>query len=226
MELIDLKAEIRKEKGKGAGRALRRNQRVPGIVYGSKTDPVMISVSMPDLDKVVRENGFSGVFLSLSVEGDNKKSRSVMLRETQMDIFATAYFHVDFHEIDMDTEVTVNVAVEPVGEPKGVSEGDGMLQIIRRELEVVCKPADMPESIEVDVTDLDVGDSVHVSEIRVGENIEIPYEVDFTVLTVSMPTYEAEEEEEELLEEGEELGEEGEEAAADAGEAEDESPAE
>ncbi len=219
LELIDLKAKKRNEKGKSEVRSLRKQKSVPGIVYGPKMDPLMLSVDMPDLDKIVRENGYSGVFLKLSVDGDSKKARTVMLKEVQMDTFAIDYFHVDFQEIDMDTELTVTVPVETVGECKGVTEEGGFLQVVRRELDVICKPSDTPDVIEIDISGLEIGDSVHVDEIDLGENVQIPFETNFTVLTVVPP--EAEEpEEEEGLEEGEEAeaGEETEAAETDGAE--------
>lgn len=213
LDLIDLKAKARKEKGKSAVRSLRKQKNVPGIVYGPKMDPLMLSVDMFDLDKVVRENGYSGVFLKLAVDGDSKRARTVMLREVQMDTFALNYFHVDFQEIDMDTELTVTVPVEAVGECKAVKDEGAFLQLIRRELDVICKPSDTPEVIEIDISGLELGDSVHVEELDLGENIQIPFETNFTVLTVVPPDTEEEEEEEEL-EEGEAAEEGGEEAEA------------
>jgi large subunit ribosomal protein L25 len=200
LELIDLKAELRNETGKGVARALRRNERIPAIVYGAKIDPVMLSVESTEFDKVVRDTGFQGVFLNLNVDGEDKKSRTVVLKDVQMDVFHKEYLHIDFHEIDMENKVTVSVQVITTGTAKGVKEGGGVLQIIRRELDVVCKPVDVPDAITVDVSALDIGDAVHVSEIDLDENIEIPHEVDFTVITLVPPTAEeAVEEDEDLL---------------------------
>lgn len=209
MELIDLKAKVRQETGKGMARALRRDERVPAIVYGSKVDPVMLSIGTVEFDKIVRDNGVQGVFLKLAVDGETKKTRTVMLKEIQMDVFQKEYLHVDFHEIDMETKVSVEVPVRIAGDAKGIIEG-GVLQIIRRELVVFCKPVDVPEYISIDVSDMEIGDSVHVEEIVIDEKVEIPHEVDFTVLTLVPPTAEeVEEEDEELLDEEAVEGEEG-----------------
>ena len=202
MELIDLKAELRQEIGKGVARSLRRNEKVPAIVYGAKVDPVMLSVGAPEFDKIVRDNGLQGVFLRLNVGGESKKTRTVMLKEVQMDVFQKEYLHIDFHEIDMDEKVTVSVPVVAVGDAKGVKEGGGVLQIIRRELDVICKPADVPEEISIDVSAMEIGDAVHVEEITLDGEIEIPHEVDFTVITLVPPTAEEQvEEDEDLLDE-------------------------
>jgi large subunit ribosomal protein L25 len=120
----------------------------------------------------------------------------------------------------MDQKISVMVPVTTTGVSKGVEEG-GILQIIRRELEVYCLPANIPEQIEIDITELDMGDSVHVSEVALPQSVEIPYEVDFTILTVVSPKMEEPEEElleeEEGLEEGEK-SEEGADEKADSGE--------
>ena len=214
LELIDLKAELRQDTGKGPANALRLNERVPAIVYGSKTDTVMLSLNTPEFDKIVRDNGVQGVFFKLVVAGDSKKSRTVMLKEVQMDVFQKEYLHIDLHEIDMDAKVSVAVPVRVVGDARGVIEG-GVLQLIRRELVVFCKPIDVPDDITVDVSALEIGDSVHVEEIDLDENVEIPHDVDFTVLTLVPPTAEEiEEEDEDLLDEELAEGEEGEEGDA------------
>lgn len=208
MELIKLEAKQRETSGKGAARRLRQNKAIPGIVYGPKSDPVMLSLDAIEFDKIIRENGSTGLFFNLQIEGNKGKSKTVMLKEMQMDTFGLNYLHIDLHEIDMDTKVTVSIPVEIVGKSIGVEEG-GVVQTIRRELDVVCKPADTPESIQIDISDLGIGDSVHVEEIDLGDNVEIPYDVDFTVITIGAPTEEEEEieEDEDLLEEGEVEGE-------------------
>lgn len=202
MELIELNAKVRKETGKGAARKLRNENQIPAIVYGAKTENQMLSLVTSSFDKIVREHGTTGLFFNLKVEGESGEDRIVMLKDYQMDTFSINYTHLDFLEVDMDTKVHVMVPVETVGESKGVKEG-GILQVIRRELEVICKPADTPESIKIDITELEISDSVHVEDIDLGEAIEIPHEVNFTVVTLVAPTVEEVEEEEEELEEGE-----------------------
>jgi large subunit ribosomal protein L25 len=218
LELIKLKAKQIETSVKVAARRLMQNKAIPGIVYGPESEPVMLSLDAIEFDKIIRENGSTGLFFNLEIEGG--KSKTVMLKEMQMDTFSLNYLHIDLHEIDMDTKVTVSIPVEAVGESKGVEEG-GVLQMIRRELDVVCKPADTPDSIQIDISDLGIGDSVHVEEIDLGDNVEIPFDVDFTVIAIGAPTEEEEEieEDEDLLEEGEVEGETGEEGT-DAGKAE------
>lgn len=205
MELIKLHATKRSTRGKGAARKMRSKKNIPAIIYGPKIDPMMLCLETSEFDKIIRDKGTSGLFLNLKIQGEEEvKSKVVMLKDLQMDTFGIEYLHVDFHQIDMDTLVTVSVPIVPVGISKGVKDGGGMLQIIRRELEVVCKPADTPESIEIDVADLDIGDAFHVEEIDLGEAVEIPHDVNFTVITIVPPDAGEEEEEmaeDELLEE-------------------------
>ncbi len=184
MELIELNAKTREGKGKGAARKLRAANAIPAIVYGAKVDPVKLSVDIPTFDKIIRDNGSSGLFFDLAIEGGEKKM--VMLKEIQMDPFGLKYLHVDFHEIDMDHKVSVSVPVETEGVAAGVKEG-GMLQIIRRELDVLCKPKDTPESVTIDISSLEIGDSIHVADIDMGDAIEIPHDVNFTVVTIVPP---------------------------------------
>ncbi len=207
MELLELNAKTRETTGKGAARKLRQASRIPAVVYGAKTEAAKLSLDTISFGKIIRDHGTTGLFFKLKVDGGSGEERIVMLKDLQMDTFSLNYLHVDLHEIDMDTKVSVTVPVEAIGESKGVKEG-GLLQIIRRELEVLCKPADTPDSVQVDITDLEVGDAVHVEDIDLGDAVEIPHEVNFTVITIVAPSVEE-------VEEGEEEDEELEEAAAD-----------
>ena len=131
-----------------------------------------------------------------------------MIKELQTTPVSRDYLHIDFYEVAMDRKIRVNVPVIPLGNAKGVEEG-GILQVVRRDLEVLCLPTNIPEAFEIDISDLEIGDSIHVEDIPHDEDVEIPTEVNFTVITVSSPKIEEVEEPEEL-EEGEEVeGEEG-----------------
>ncbi|WP_035235578.1 50S ribosomal protein L25/general stress protein Ctc [Desulfobacter vibrioformis] len=184
MELIELSVAKRESTGKGAARRLRADKAIPGIVYGAKIEPVKVSIDVNTFDKVIRDNGTTGLFFDLKIQGET--SRMVMLKDIQMDPFGLRYLHIDFHEIDMDAKVSIVVPVETEGVCAGVKEG-GMLQIIRRELEVLCKPKDTPESVKLDISKLEIGDSIHVADIDLGTEIEIPFDNNFTVVTIVPP---------------------------------------
>lgn len=203
MELIELNAKVREGKGKGAARKLRAADAIPAIVYGVKKDPVKLAVDTAIFDKIVRDHGTTGLFFDLTIEGGEEKM--VMLKDIQMDAFGLKYLHLDFHEIDMDAKVSVTVPVETEGVAAGAKEG-GLLQIIRRELDILCKPKYTPESIVLDISELNIGDAIHVEDLDLGEAIEIPHEVNFTIATVVPPATSSDD--------GVEEEEEGEEAAA------------
>ncbi len=189
MELIKLNAKLRETTGKGAARALRRNNAIPAVIYGAKTDGMILSIDTSEFDKIIRDNGTAGLFFDLKIEGDSGKMKIAQLKELQMDTFGLNYNHLDLLEIDLDTQVSVMVPVEAVGKSIGVHEG-GLLQIIRRDLEVLCKPGDTPETIQIDITALGIGDAVHVEDIDLGDAIEIPHDVNFTVITIVAPSAE------------------------------------
>lgn len=203
MELLELNAKTRETTGKGPARQLRKNNAFPAIVYGAKTESAQLSIDTAIFTKIIRDHGTTGLFFNLKVDGGSGVERIVMLKDLQMDTFGLNYLHADLQEIDMDTMVTVTVPVEAIGVSKGVKEG-GLLQLIRRELDVLCKPADTPDSVQIDITDLDIGDAVHVEDIDLGEAVKIPHEVNFTVITIVAPSVdETTDEEDEELEAGE-----------------------
>jgi large subunit ribosomal protein L25 len=161
----------------------------------------MLSLDTVEFVKIIRDHGNTGLFFNLKIEGGIEKA--VMLKAMQMDAFSLNYIHVDLHEVDMDHTVTVSVPVETSGVCPGVKNEGGMIQIIRRELDVICKPTDMPESIVLDISELNIGDSIHVEDIKLGDAVEIPHEVNFTVITIVPPATDMDdvsEEDEDLLE--------------------------
>lgn len=211
MEQIDLKAQIRKTVGNGPARTLRREGKVPAVLYGPKTEPVLLSIDSKDFEQILKNASVGSVLLNLQIQNGKTFTRSAMIKELQTHPVSGSFLHVDFYEIDMQKKITAKVQVVAKGHSVGVEVG-GLLQYVRRELEVLCLPTAIPEAIEVDITDLDIGDSIHVEDISLSGDVEIPADSNFTVVTVLAPKVEEEPVEEEELEEGEELAE-GEEAA-------------
>jgi large subunit ribosomal protein L25 len=207
LEQIDLKAQVRKKTGKGPARTLRREGRMPAVLYGNKTDSILLSIEIREFEKVVKNANIGSLLLNLQIQNGKTFTRPAMIRELQTNPATGAFLHVDFFEIDMQNKITVSVPVITRGKSVGVEEG-GLLQIVRRELELFCLPTAIPEAIEVDITDLAIGDSIHVEEIALPADVELSDETDFTVVTVLAPAIEEEVVEEEELEEGEEAAEE------------------
>jgi large subunit ribosomal protein L25 len=205
---IELKAETRTTTGNSPARALRRAGRIPAILYGSGTESLMLSVDTTEMENIIKEGNVGQSIFDLAVDG-GKKARAAMIKELQTDPVSQDILHIDFYEVDMARKVKVMVPVITTGKSVGVELG-GMLQIIRRELEVLCLPNAIPQEITIDITDMDIGSSVHVEDITLEGDVEIAHDVNFTVLTVLSPK---KAEEEEVEEEEEELAE-GEEAEA------------
>lgn len=207
MEQIELKANVRKTTGNGPARVLRREGRIPAVLYGPGKEPVLLSISTGDFEEVLKRGNVGQVLLNLIIQNGKAVSKSVIIKELQTHPVSQDFIHIDFYEIDMKRKIKANVPVVTKGKSKGVEIG-GVIQIIRHELEVLCFPGEIPEEIVIDITDLDMGDSVHVEEIPLEGDMEIQADVNYTVLTVLSPKVEEEEVEEEEVEEGEE-GEEG-----------------
>lgn len=214
MEVLELNAVSRTDSGKGQARTLRREGRLPAVLYGPNTDPVMLSIDLSELEDITKGGSAGQAILSISVKGE-KKPRTAMIKDLQVSPLSRDYLHIDFYEVDMQKKINVMVPVTTTGKCIGLEMG-GMIQLIRRELEVLCLPGNIPEHIEIDITELNIGDSVHVEDVQLEGDIEIPHDVDFTILTILSGKMKEEEVEEEELEEGEEGVEEGEEAEAEA----------
>ena len=201
MEQINLNARIRKVTGNSPARSLRREGRIPAVLYGPKTKPILLSVDSKEFEQVVKKSTIGSVLLNLMIQNGNTESRPAMVKELQTHPVTQRFLHVDFYEVDMQRKIKVMVPVVVRGKAKGVEEG-GLLQISRREIEVLCLPTEIPESFEVDVTDLDIGDAIHLEDIQAVGNIEIVAEANVTVVSVLAPKVEVEAVEE--IAEGEE----------------------
>ena len=196
MDLIELKTKIRTTTGNGPARRLRMSGQIPAVLYGPKTEPVLLSVNKSDLELLFKKGGIGQVVLNLVIQKNGETlTMPAMIKELQTHPVSRNFIHIDFYEVKMDQKITAKIPVVTIGMAKGAELG-GMLQIIRRELEVECLPLEVPESIEIDISDLDIGDSVHVRDIRIEGGIEFLEEDDYTVVTVLSPKMEEEEGEE------------------------------
>jgi large subunit ribosomal protein L25 len=218
LEQFELNATVRKTTGNSPARQLRRGGQMPAVLYGPQTEPILLSVNIKELEMILKKGNIGSLILNLVIQNGKKITKPAMIKEFQSHPVSGNFLHVDFYEIDMQRKINVMIPVVTQGQSVGVELG-GLLQIVRREIEVLCMPGDIPEAIEIDITDLNIGDSVHVEEIPLGDNIEIPADVNFTVLTIISPKVEEVEEEEEELE-GEEAVAEGEEGEASGSEEE------
>jgi large subunit ribosomal protein L25 len=172
MSAIEVVAFPRSAQGTGASRRLRRSGKVPGIIYGGAVPPMAIELDHNALYQHLRLEAFHASILSMAVSG---KKEQVLLRDVQMHPFRAEILHVDFQRVAQDQEIHVNVPLHFVNEEvaPGVKLSGGIVSHIMNDLEVVCLPKNLPAFIEVDLAHLTVGDSVHVSEIKLPAGVEL-----------------------------------------------------
>jgi large subunit ribosomal protein L25 len=197
LDFLNIRANQRTTRGNGPARVLRREGRIPAILYGPDNEPISIAVNTHELETLLKSSRSGQVFVKLSIDGVGE--RKAILKELQRHPVSGHFIHADFYEVAMDRKIRAMVPVVTRGKSKGVETG-GMLQIIRRELEVLCLPDDIPETFEIDITELDMGESIHVEDLPLEGDVEIPHEVNFTILTILSGRMA----EEEVAEEGEE----------------------
>ena len=202
-EIQGIAAERRERAGKGPARAERRAGRVPAVIYGSKKDPEMITLELRELDKELNTGSFMATVYEIKIDGGNER---VLPRDVHFDPVSDRAIHVDFLRVSASTAVTVQVPVVFLNEEEcpGIKRG-GLLNVVRHEIEMSCRADAIPPQIEVDLTGLDIGDSVHISMITLPDGVAPTItDRDFTIATVAAPTVVQEEEEGEEIE-GEEL---------------------
>ena len=209
MAYYDLAARVREQKGKEAAKKLRKDNKIPAIFYGPNTDSLMLTVDSAVLRTIMNKTAGENIVLRLQIESDKgTDTKMVILKELITDPIKDTYIHVDFHEISMDKKLTVSVPLRLINTPIGVANG-GILQHVRREITISCLPDKLVDFIEVDVSKLDIGDSLRFRDIVLPEGITSDEEEKLTVAVVVPPSISAVEE---VVEKKEEEAEEGEEA--------------
>lgn len=201
LELLNIKAKLRESTGNSPARALRRMGEVPAVIYGPGKDTVLLSVSNKDLEDILKKGNIKQALLNIEIQNGSSHARTAMIKELQTHPLSRKLLHVDFYEISMDRKIKVKIPVVTKGIAKGIDSG-GMLQVIKREIEVLCLPVGIPESIEVDITELDIGDSIHVKDLVLPQEVEFPDDINYTVVTVLSTKSEekaVEEEEDEVV---------------------------
>ena len=206
MENLDISAELRQKGNGGAASRLRAESVVPAILYGHKVkENVVLSLKMMEVEKALGRSQGGNALINLKVEGGT--SRVVMFKDIQRHPVTENLQHIDFLEIVMDEKVTVDIPVHLTGKCEGVTLG-GILEQPARTIKVECLPGDIPASIEIDITTIQVGGSVHVKEVTLPSGVEAMDAPEHTLVLVTQPKEEKVEEVEEV-EEGAEGAEEG-----------------
>ncbi|OEU62333.1 MAG: 50S ribosomal protein L25 [Desulfuromonadales bacterium C00003094] len=198
MAQTELMVNSREALGKGSARSLRREGLVPAVVYGKSFEPCALSVDPKALKKSISTE--AGLNTLITLKGDGSfNGQVVILKDMQVDPVVGTMLHADFQVIDLSAKVSVMVPIHPVGKSAGEKEG-GNMSIIRHEIEVECLPSAIPASIDIDVTEMQIGDVVHVEDLQLGEGVESAHDANFTILTVVGRMAEDEAEGEELEE--------------------------
>lgn len=210
MATIKLDSKVRTQTGKGASRKLRSAGRLPAIFYGPEADPIMLSMDYLQLKKTLKGRSAENIIFDLRIDSNGRRqSKKVMIKEVQRDPVTRDYLHIDFYEISMGKEIEADIPIQLINTPIGVTKG-GLLEHIRRELSVSCLPKDLVDKIDIDVTGLDIGESLHIKDIALPSGLKLTEDEDRTIATVVAPTItvEAEEVEAEEVEEteSEEIG--------------------
>jgi large subunit ribosomal protein L25 len=184
MPEIVVAAQSRTEIGKNSNRRLRMKGLIPGIVYGDKKKALQVSVSPKELGAILRSASGENTLFDLDLDGARRK---VIVKEYQVEPIKNKLLHADFYEVALDKELEVKVHIELVGTAVGVKRDGGVLEFVTRELEVSCLPTDIPEKVVVDVSELELGKHLRVSDLKVPEKVKVLTDAGLVVVHVVVP---------------------------------------
>ena len=193
MKTVPLSAYPRSLAGRGGAKKLRDGGRVPGIIYGGKGKAQNVELKSKDLENLIKHSVSENILLDLAIEGDAKKTRLALLKEVQHHPLKSQILHVDLHEVAADEKVTVMVPVETVGEAAGVKTGGGVLEHVLFKIRIRALPKDLPEVMEVDVSHLEIGQTIHLGDIKAPPGVEVLGDKKVSIISVAEPITEAQE---------------------------------
>jgi large subunit ribosomal protein L25 len=198
MEKPVLKAEIREGTGKELARKLRVNGFIPAIFYGPRSKSIPLVIDAKEFAQTLQTEAGENVLIELNIlKGDKADRKVVMVKDVQIDPLQRTALHADLYEVAMDEMVTVEIPIHLTGKPEGTKMG-GILEQIRRVIQIQSLPGDIPKGIDVDVSSLKIGDSIHIQDIKV-EKVKIIADTNFTIATVVPPVVEEEKVVEEVV---------------------------
>lgn len=184
MKEISIAANSRQTIGKGPARQARLEGKIPAVVYGPETTPLSVYVAEREFRAAMKAAAGSSSIFTLNIDG---KPNKVLVREIQRDPVSSRMLHVDFHAISMTKPINLSIPVHIIGVSKGVKSEGGIQNLVLRELEISCLPTNIPDYVSVDVTELGIGDSIHVRDLSI-PNVTVLEDKDSTVVTISAPT--------------------------------------
>jgi large subunit ribosomal protein L25 len=187
MAMHALKGARRSAVGKGVARKLRQLGSIPAVYYGRGEEPIVLTVGLKELEEVIVKAEGSNVIVDLKVDGDGVGDRKALIREIQRDPVGGHILHLDLQHISLTERITVEVPIVLTGIPTGVKDGGGILEHLLRDVEVECLPTDIPSRLEIDVSALNIGDSLHVSDLK-ADKVTILTEGERPIAAVVPPT--------------------------------------
>ncbi len=194
MKSVPLNAFPRTATGRGEVKKLReQNSRVPAVIYGRNVQPQNLELNRVEIDNLIHHSASENVLVDLAVKDDARAKRLALVQDVQHHALRGDILHVDLHEVAENEMVTILVPVEPTGEAVGVKTGGGVLEHVLFKIKCRALPKDLPEVIHVDVTALEIGKSIHLSEITAPTGVEFLGEKKAVVFSVAAPVSEAEE---------------------------------
>jgi large subunit ribosomal protein L25 len=188
---VKLRAEPRTNVGRSAVRKLKAHGIIPAIIYGGKDKPQPLQVTARDINALMSHASGENVLVELEIAGE-KSSRTALVQEVQHSPVSGDIRHVDFHAISMDETIQAEIPLEPVGIANGVKNFGGLLEQSLRALTIECLPRDLPDRITVDISALNIGDSIHVRDIRLPSGVTAKVQPDLTAFSVLTPVIEEE----------------------------------
>ncbi|MCX5685944.1 MAG: 50S ribosomal protein L25 [Candidatus Omnitrophica bacterium] len=192
MEKVILKAEARSATGKKVAKDLRAKGLIPANVYKGGKGALSLQISLDGLQEVLHTKAGENVIITLKISGEGSpKDKTVLIKEIQREPVKDTILHVDFNEISLTETLKVNVPLASRGEPVGVKVDEGVLEHVIRELQVECLPTAIPEKIEVDVSNLKIGDAIHVKDVKVPEGVKVLNDPELIAMIVKPPKVEA-----------------------------------
>jgi large subunit ribosomal protein L25 len=189
MATVSLAAKPRTDTGKGVARKLRAAGEVPGVIYGHGREPQPLTVNKREFDRLAERVRITSTVIELAIDG---KTARTLIRELQRDPLKRHALHIDFQELVAGEKVTVSVPLRFIGTPEGVKTGGGILEEVMHQLEVTVDPSNIPDHIDVDVTALTIGHSLHIRDLTLPAGVEITDDPEQTVAVVSAPKAEEE----------------------------------
>ena len=181
-EKVIVKAIKRETGGKNVNRRLRAEGKIPVVVYGGGTESFGATAELKELAAILRSDSGVNTVFGLDIDGDG--THDVIFQDRQVDPIRGRLIHADLRRFAKGEKIEMTVPIHLIGEPKGLSEEGAVLSQSMREIKVLCEPANTPDSIDVDVSDMDAGHSLHVSDLKVGEGIEIHEDPETVVASI------------------------------------------